>query len=88
MTEKWVCRWCIADHGLQGIDLDRWPDVGDYDAIVKHIESEHHIPVRRDGETEDEASERMCREYPEIGDRAKCKCPLCVVMRALNIIAT
>ncbi len=77
----WVCRYCIAGKGLKGSDLKNWPSIDDKDAQILHIESEHHIPVCREGEGPGEAAERFYRQYPEAIDQNTCKCPACVYAR-------
>lgn len=79
---RWVCRYCIALNGLNGKDLENWPEPDDHEAIAKHIESVHHIPVRRDGETERECAARFAREQPEAGG-PDCRCPKCTNGRRL-----
>jgi hypothetical protein len=76
MAGRWVCKYCILTKGLRGADLQNWPSIDDEEAKVRHIESEHHIPVRREGETVAECKERFAREYPEAGG-PNCKCPEC-----------
>ena len=73
---KWVCSYCVATKGLRGSDLGKWPALDDHEAQARHIESEHHIPVRREGETVAECKERFAREQPEAGG-PNCKCPSC-----------
>lgn len=73
---RWVCTYCIATKGLRGSDLQNWPDVKDSDAQAAHIEGEHHIPVRRDHESEHQCVNRFKREQPEAGG-PNCKCPSC-----------
>ena len=72
----WVCSYCIATKGLKGHDLANWPAIDDHEAQYRHIESEHHIPVIREGETNRETMARFKREQPEAGG-PKCKCPSC-----------
>ena len=73
---KWVCSYCVATKGLNGSELDQWPDQGDDDAIAAHIESEHHIPVRGSNETREQAMKRVKRAHPEAGG-PNCRCPSC-----------
>lgn len=80
---KWVCRYCIMFEGVLGSEMEKWPDLNDSNAdtlIAEHLESHHHIPVRRDGESEDDAQQRMIQMYPDIGG-PNCKCPECVRAR-------
>lgn len=80
---RWVCRWCIATKGLRGADLKNWPAIDDEEAQLRHIESEHHISVRREGETEDQALARFRREQPEAGG-PNCHCPSCTGARDIQ----
>jgi hypothetical protein len=76
---KLVCRYCVAERGLKASELAEWPEegaVGSAEWLVRHIESEHHIPVQRDGETADTCLERFAREQPDAGTD-RCKCPDC-----------
>ena len=75
--DKWVCKICVMTKGLRGSELNQWPDVSDIEGRAQHIESVHHIPVGRDGETEEQTMERFRREYPKAGTAA-CQCPSCV----------
>lgn len=76
MATHWVCTYCIATRGLRGADLDQWPSSDDHDAQAHHIESAHHIPVRREGESEADTMIRFQREQPEAGG-PMCRCPSC-----------
>lgn len=71
-----ACRYCIMTKGLQGSEISALPQT--QDELVTHIECEHHIPVRRKGETADQARERLWSAYPEARDLRTCKCPACV----------
>ena len=76
MTARWVCRFCIATKGIRGQDLGDWPAIDDEEGQFRHIESEHHIAVQREGESEAQCRARFAREQPEAGG-PKCKCPSC-----------
>lgn len=78
MAEHIACRYCIMEKGLIGSEIDSLPTNDEEMAI--HIEKEHHIPVQRDGETEDECMERFGKENPEAGG-PNCKCPACKASR-------
>ena len=84
MSNRWVCRYCILTRGLKGSDLKDWPALDDQEAQFRHIESEHHIPVRRKGETEQGCLDRFRRENPEAEDPATCRCPECSAARERN----
>lgn len=81
MITKWVCALCAMINGLQGSELDGWPDLDDEEAQAQHIEREHHQPVRRDGETEAACAARFQRENPEAGG-PHCRCLSCRHARA------
>lgn len=80
MSERWVCRYCVLTVGIKGSDIENWPAPEDNEAIAKHIESEHHIPVQRKGESAEQTQERFRAAYPEAGGPT-CKCPDCVRVR-------
>lgn len=73
---RWVCAYCVATKGLRGSDAGTWPAWDDEEAQARHVESEHHIPVRRDHETAEQTTERFRREQPEAGG-PNCRCPSC-----------
>jgi hypothetical protein len=66
------CRYCIAEHGLKGSEVDSLPRTDE--EFADHIEREHHVPVRRDGEDEESCQRRFQAANPEAGG-PKCKCP-------------
>lgn len=76
MSTHWVCSYCVATKGLRGADLKDWPSLEDKEAQFRHIENEHHLPVRREGETVEQCKERFAREQPDAGG-PNCKCPSC-----------
>ena len=80
--QRWVCRWCVELHGLRGRDLGDWPAAGDSEGIARHIESVHHIPVQRDGETAAQTRARFAREQPD-ADGPHCRCPRCSLRRSV-----
>lgn len=69
-----ACKYCIATKGLKGSDIDKLPRTDE--EFFQHVETEHHIPVRKENETEEECLERFKRENPEAGG-PNCKCPSC-----------
>lgn len=75
MTDRWVCRICVAENGLKAVDLSTWPEAGDIEAITAHVETVHHMPVRRPGESVVGAKERFYTAVPTAGPG--CKCPSC-----------
>ena len=74
-----ACKVCIAEKGLKGSEIPSLPQTEE--ELIEHIESEHHIPVKREGETEKECKDRFYRKYPEAGDPRTCKCPECSYVR-------
>lgn len=80
---KWVCKYCVGERGLKASDLAAWPERDAPDIqewVANHLESEHHCPVRRGDETEEQAQERLIKQHPEVGGQ-NCKCPQCVEIR-------
>ena len=79
-----ICKYCIMEHGIKGSDLKKYDLKTDED-LINHIESEHHIAVQRDGETEEECMKRFYKQFPEAKDRRTCKCPECKRNRKLSL---
>ena len=84
-----VCQICIAEKGLKGSDLEKGgeKDMDDDEEFFKHIEKEHHIPVRRKGETKKQCMVRFKKDNPESGNPATCRCPSCVLERKLGSLS-
>jgi hypothetical protein len=61
----------MATRGLRGSDIGSLPK--DEEELFEHIESVHHMPVVREGETEEQATERFLRKHPEARDCPECK---------------
>jgi hypothetical protein len=57
----YACKFCLAQHGLNGTEIFKLPL--DRETVAEHIEREHHYPVRRDGESQDEAEHRVFMTY-------------------------
>jgi hypothetical protein len=74
-----ACKMCIAEKGLKGSEIDQLPKTDE--ELIDHIESEHHIAVKREGESEEKAHERLIAKYPEANDTKTCKCPSCKANR-------
>lgn len=70
-----ACKICIITKGLRGSEIAGLPQ--NEQELVDHIEKVHHMPVTREGETEEEAEARFLRKYPE----AK-SCPECIAAGA------
>lgn len=66
-----ACKICIARSGLRGSEIGSLPQTEE--ELFEHIESVHHMPVRREGETEEEAQARFLEKYPEARDCAECR---------------
>lgn len=78
-----VCPYCVATKGTKGTDLVKGgkKDLDDDEKFFRHLEDEHNIPVRREGETEEQTMERFYRDHPEAKDSTTCKCPECKAKR-------
>ena len=70
-----ACKICIAKYGLRGEDIDKLFQTDE--ELVNHIESVHHMPVIREGETEEETEQRFITKYPEARI-----CPECIAAGA------
>jgi hypothetical protein len=70
------CSICAITEGVRGGGLFETDE-----EFFAHLEHDHHIPVKRPGETEEGAVARFKRENPEAGG-PNCKCPNCRVIRA------
>jgi hypothetical protein len=72
-----ACKYCIATKGLR-LDRDRLFETDE--ELIEHIEMEHDIPVRREGETEEETMRRFKAKNPR-GGGPDCQCPACLHQR-------
>jgi len=63
MSQHIACKLCIATEGLLGSNIKNLPTTEE--EMFTHLESVHHIIVRRKGETDEAAEARYRREYPE-----------------------
>lgn len=70
-----ACKICIAQRRLRGSEISSLPQ--NKEELADHLEMVHHIPVIREGETEEEAIKRFLEKYPE----AK-TCPECIAAGA------
>lgn len=75
-----ACKYCIMTKGLKGSEISSLPQ--NEEELARHIEREHHIPVRRDHETKGQCEERFYRENPDAANPETCKCPACERKRA------
>lgn len=71
----YACKFCIAEQGLKGSEVSSLPET--LEELYNHIESAHHIPLTRPGETEEQSADRLARDYPESSSPDTCKCPVC-----------
>ncbi|TET10080.1 hypothetical protein E3J84_04460 [Candidatus Aerophobetes bacterium] len=64
-----ACKICIKSKGVRGSDklFETQEELND------HLESYHHMPVIRKGESKEEAIKRFLENYP-----AARKCPKCI----------
>jgi hypothetical protein len=70
-----ACKICIMTRGLRGSQLDSL--FQNQEELVEHLESVHHMPVRREGETEEESIQRFLKAHPEART-----CPDCIAAGA------
>lgn len=63
-----ACKICIAEKGLRGSEIASLPKTEE--ELFDHIESAHHRPVVREGETQQQAMERFLKKHP---DAASCQ---------------
>lgn len=76
-----ICPMCLASNGLKGSELSKLPNLESDEAFAEHLESEHNIPVRREGESKEETEKRFRKAHPESLDEKTCKCPSCKAKR-------
>jgi hypothetical protein len=60
-----LCKLCIALTGVRTSDA-----LPNEEALIAHIEAVHHMPVKREGETEVDAQRRFLAKHP---DAATCQ---------------
>lgn len=70
----WACKYCGKPVNIR---------VDDVAAQADHLESEHHLPAVRDGETGEKAVARFKEAHPTAGGDA-CKCPACTAGREIG----
>ena len=58
-----ACKICIATKGLRSSEISSLPQ--NEEELFEHIESVHHMPVQREGETHEECIKRFIEKYPE-----------------------
>jgi len=69
-----ACKYCIATKGLKGSEINGLPQ--NEEEFMQHVEREHHIPVQRKNETEEQCLARFRQENPGVGG-PRCLCPEC-----------
>lgn len=72
-----ACKYCIATKGLR-LDRDRLFETEE--EFFDHIEMEHDLPVRREGETVEECMKRFKAKNPRASG-PDCQCPACLHKR-------
>lgn len=70
MTKKIACKLCIMDNVLNTQSKALF---NTQEELNDHLESYHHKPIIREGETEDDAIKRFLEKYPEAKDCWICK---------------
>ena len=66
-----ACKICIVKKGLRGSEISTLPQTEE--ELYDHMEREHHMPVQREAETEQEAEERFLAKYPEARICPECR---------------
>lgn len=66
-----ACKICIMEKGIRGSDLKDMPQTEE--DLIDHLESVHHMPVIREGETPEQCTKRFLEKYPEART-----CPECI----------
>jgi len=79
-----VCKWClIYGNPTRPGGSTAIKDVLETDEdLVEHIEMVHCMPVKRPGETSEQAEARVRAKNPRMGT-AECTCPRCDARRRL-----
>ena len=75
MGNRMLCKICVVERGCTIKDSFETEE-----ELFNHIEMEHDIVVQRDGETEEEAWDRVKKKNPRIGAE-NCQCPDCKAKR-------
>lgn len=63
-----ACRICVVTKGITVRDT-----FATEDDLLTHIESEHHMPVRRKGESEEDCTKRFVASHPNAATCEGCK---------------
>lgn len=82
MAGKLACKLCILKNGVEASEMGSlFMTEADFS---KHLEKDHHIPIRREGETYAQARRRFLLENPEAYDIKTCKCERCEIKRGVD----
>ena len=73
-----VCKICVSQKGYRLANKES--SFGVDNELYDHVENEHGIPVRRDGETRKQAKKR-CREKGITNNKDTCQCGDCKRLR-------
>lgn len=57
----YACKFCIIKNGLDGSEVSKLPS--SWEEAAEHIERVHRYPVRREGESQDDAEHRVFLKY-------------------------
>lgn len=82
MSTKLACKICLSRNDVPVEKLDQI--FLTEDDFVVHLERDHHIPIRKEGETYARARRRFLLENPEAYDVRTCKCEQCELKRSLR----
>ncbi len=66
-----ACKICIMNRGLKGSEISSLPQTEE--ELIEHIERVHHMPVIKEGETEQQARDRFLARYPEARQYPECR---------------
>ena len=66
-----ACRICIMHKGLLGSEVKSLPKTEE--ELWDHLESEHHVIVKREGESAEQATARFLKKYPDAVNCEDCK---------------
>ena len=76
-----LCKLCLMyGNPLRSGGLTLGNMLKDDEELFEHIEIVHCLPVAREGETKEQAKERVKRKNPKVGTD-QCTCPHCMVRR-------
>lgn len=67
----YACKICLLTKGLKGKDIASLPQT--QEELDKHLEDEHHMPVQRPGESEEQTIARFVAAHPGVDKCEDCK---------------